>query len=199
MLNKYSDIYSLGVIFWEISSGRPSFNNNHELNTDEFKKSRIDGERESPINLTPVDYIELYRDAWNEDQQKRPQIKEVISCLEDFELDPVYQDSDYIPEIFYEKNNFISKEINEANEEACLKVINDSSQNQYLFLPEGEILIGRKNSNYIIIKDQEINKKHAKIKNYQGKVDIFSYDSKSIIFINENQLKPNTLHTLKKK
>ncbi|CAG8627918.1 15803_t:CDS:2, partial [Gigaspora rosea] len=53
--------------------------------------------------------------------------------------------------------------INETNEEACLKVINDSSQSQYLFLPEGEILIGIKNSNYIIIKDQEINKKQAKI------------------------------------
>ncbi|KAF0489008.1 GGDEF domain-containing protein [Gigaspora margarita] len=140
MLKKCSDIYNLGVIFWEISSGRPSFN-----------------------------YIELYRDAWNKDHDERPQIKEVISCLEYIEPHFEYhehQDTDYIPEVFYGSS---------------------------------EIPIGRKGSNYIVIKDQEINKTHAKIKNHQGKVEIKSYDSKSKIFVNEKLLRSRTSRTLKNK
>ncbi|CAG8776301.1 20632_t:CDS:2 [Gigaspora margarita] len=163
-VNLSSDIYSLGVIFWEISSGRPPFSNNHEL--DKLKSSLISGERESPINLTPVDYKELYCDAWNESYNKRPRITDVISRLEDIDLNFVYhinQNPDYIPKISYKKNNSTSIE------GACLKVIKGSFQDQYLFLYEDEILIGRKDSNYIVIKDQEINKKHAKIQNYQGK------------------------------
>ncbi|CAG8523490.1 5637_t:CDS:2, partial [Dentiscutata heterogama] len=82
--NESSDIYSLGVILWEISSGRPAFFN-HELDIDKLKESLIRGKRESHINFTPVDFIELYSDAWN--KNNRPQIRDVISCLDEIDLD----------------------------------------------------------------------------------------------------------------
>ncbi|CAG8740064.1 9497_t:CDS:1, partial [Dentiscutata heterogama] len=59
-----------------------------------------------------------------------------------------------------------------------------------------EIHLGRNDSNYIIIKDQKVNKKHAKIINYRGEVKIFRIDSKSEIFINGKS--ESRLHILKK-
>ncbi|CAG8729184.1 31517_t:CDS:1, partial [Racocetra persica] len=64
------------------------------------------------------------------------------------------------------KNNSITKE------EACLKIIEGSSRNQYLFLTESEILVGSKDSNHIVIKDQKIDEKQAKFKFCKGRVDI---------------------------
>ncbi|RIB15430.1 nucleotide cyclase [Gigaspora rosea] len=68
--------------------------------------------------------------------------------------------------ISYKKNKSITKE------EACLRIIEGSPRNQYLFLPESEIIVGRKDSNYIVIKDLRIDEAHAKIKKNKGKVDI---------------------------
>ncbi|KAF0488994.1 kinase-like protein [Gigaspora margarita] len=226
--SKPSDIYSLGVILWEITSGKPAFHNNYGQDIEELKPSLINGERELPIELTPVDYKELYCDAWNKDQHNRPPIKDVINCLSEIDLDLVYHNYDNTPEISYRENNYDNipkisyKENNNDNiseisyrennndkiseisyrknnnenipeisyrnnsitkAEACLKIIEGTPRNQYLFLPEGEILVGRKKTNYIVIKDQELNKKHAKITNYDGKVEITCFDSKSKIFI----------------
>ncbi|CAG8794698.1 2250_t:CDS:2, partial [Gigaspora rosea] len=191
MFNKSSDIYSLGVILWEISSGRPPFSNN-QLNINDFKKSLVLGKRESPINLTPVDYKELYCDAWNKDQHNRLSASEVISCLEEIDPDLLYKNFDYIPEISDKMNNSISKK------KVCLKVIEGSSQSNGIFLREGEMLIGRKSSNDIVIKDHEVDKEHASIKNYQGKVEIIGLGSKSKIFVNGEQLEFRTLYTLKR-
>ncbi|CAG8601277.1 8316_t:CDS:2, partial [Racocetra persica] len=96
--------------------------------------------------------------------------------------------------IDYRKNNSVTKE------EACLKIIEGSPRNQHLFLSVGEIFVGRKDSNDIdiVIKDQEIDEKHAKIKNYNGKVDISCIGSKSKIFVNRKQLKFRTIYTLQK-
>ncbi|CAG8588849.1 45855_t:CDS:2, partial [Gigaspora margarita] len=94
--------------------------------------------------------------------------------------------------ISYKKNQSITKE------EACLRIIEGSPRNQYLFLPEGEIIVGRKDSNYIVIKDQRIDEVHAKIKNNKGKVDIVGIGLKSRVFINGKQLKFRTSHTLQK-
>src|SRR5436189_3850602 len=62
--NEKSDIYSLGVLFWEISSGKPPFS--------EFENYRIvveiaRGAREKPIKNTPEKYQQLYENCWKQD------------------------------------------------------------------------------------------------------------------------------------
>jgi serine/threonine protein kinase len=56
--NKKSDIYSTGVLLWEISSGQIPFH------TDENQFALImeisKGHREKPIPNTPEDYVKIY-------------------------------------------------------------------------------------------------------------------------------------------
>ncbi|RHZ69991.1 hypothetical protein Glove_276g87 [Diversispora epigaea] len=82
--SKASDIYSLGVLLWEISSGRPP--------NLEIIKIIINGERERPINGTPEDYIIIYSNAWKDDPNQRPTIKNIFDSLENIKLENIYND-----------------------------------------------------------------------------------------------------------
>jgi serine/threonine protein kinase len=57
-LNEKSDIYSIGVLLWEISSGKPPF---HEEKYDLSLMYKISqGRREKIVSNTPNDYSNLY-------------------------------------------------------------------------------------------------------------------------------------------
>ncbi|CAG8615215.1 5404_t:CDS:2, partial [Gigaspora rosea] len=53
-------------------------------------KKIISGVREDPINGTPIDFMNLYRDAWNDDPNSRPDIDEIWHKLNLIRLSPVY-------------------------------------------------------------------------------------------------------------
>ena len=57
-LNEKSDIYSIGVLFWEISGGRPPFS--AKKNNISLAFEILQGLREKPILNTPEDYIKIY-------------------------------------------------------------------------------------------------------------------------------------------
>ena len=58
-LNKKSDIYSIGVLLWQISSGRQPFNNiNYDVR---LTLGIVNGERENIIVGTPIEYSNLYK------------------------------------------------------------------------------------------------------------------------------------------
>ena len=57
-LNKKSDIYSIGVLLWEMSSGKPPFNENTNKISLIYDISQ--GKREEIIPDTPNDYAKLY-------------------------------------------------------------------------------------------------------------------------------------------
>ena len=56
-LSKSSDVYSIGVLLWEISSGKRPFN---ELCDASLAVNISQGHRESIVPGTPIDYSKLY-------------------------------------------------------------------------------------------------------------------------------------------
>ncbi|KAF0439664.1 Myosin V [Gigaspora margarita] len=83
-----SDIYSLGVLFWELSSGVPPFKNKSDPK--EIPIYVINGGRETPIDGTPVYFMNIYFDAWDGDPNLRPSIAKICKKLNNIRMDPVY-------------------------------------------------------------------------------------------------------------
>ncbi|CAB4438280.1 unnamed protein product [Rhizophagus irregularis] len=83
-LNKKSDIYSIGIILWEISSGQPPFSNEPYDVT--LAMEILQGLREKPISNTPGDYIKIYNDCWNNEPDNRPTANQVVEKLNEIIL-----------------------------------------------------------------------------------------------------------------
>ena len=67
---KAADIYSLGIIMWEFTSGIPAFNNiPHDFN---LSLKICKGYRPKIIEGTDPDYAKLMKRCWNTDPNKRP-------------------------------------------------------------------------------------------------------------------------------
>src|ERR1044072_3905677 len=77
--NKKSDIFSFGMILWEISSEKEPFAGCSDFQI-VCKISK--GIREKRVDGTPESYFELYTECWDEDSEKRPNIEEVVEILE---------------------------------------------------------------------------------------------------------------------
>ncbi|RGB26724.1 kinase-like domain-containing protein [Rhizophagus diaphanus] len=99
-LNIKSDVYSIGILLWEISSGQPPFcNEPHDFS---LAIEILQGLREKPITSTPENYVKiytgkfkllstniilinfkliLYLDCWNNDPDDRPTINQVVEKL----------------------------------------------------------------------------------------------------------------------
>ena len=58
-LNKKSDVYSIGVLLWELSSGRPPFCSEGAYDVSLIMRI-LQGHREKIVPGTPTDYSDLY-------------------------------------------------------------------------------------------------------------------------------------------
>ena len=74
---KSSDIYSFGVLMWEISSGYPPFKDNDNKAALAISIAGK-GFREETIPDTPNEYEELYKNCWNQEPEQRPPISKVL-------------------------------------------------------------------------------------------------------------------------
>ncbi|KAF0553680.1 kinase-like protein [Gigaspora margarita] len=84
-VSKKSDIYSFGVILWEISSCRQPFEGFEPYYV--ICNIRKEGMREQPVNGTPKRYMSLYVDCWNNDPEKRPETNSVLETLQELVKD----------------------------------------------------------------------------------------------------------------
>ncbi|CAB4379623.1 unnamed protein product [Rhizophagus irregularis] len=78
LLNKKSDVYSIGVLLWEISSCQPPFHGKPDIG---LALSILQGLRETPTHDTPEEYIKIYTDCWNIEPDNRPTINQVVNEL----------------------------------------------------------------------------------------------------------------------
>ncbi|CAI2182714.1 7009_t:CDS:2 [Funneliformis geosporum] len=80
-LNKLSDIYSIGVLMWQISSGYLPFSKIENYNVSLLSIGIINGKRENFIVGTPPKYINLYQECWTYEPIKRPNLQKLVSTL----------------------------------------------------------------------------------------------------------------------
>ncbi|CAB4379649.1 unnamed protein product [Rhizophagus irregularis] len=79
-LSKKSDIYSIGVLLWEISSGQPPFK---DLSSYDLIVQISQGLRETPVPGTPNTYLDLYTECWNGEPDNRPNINQIVAKLKE--------------------------------------------------------------------------------------------------------------------
>ena len=56
-LNEKSDVYSVGVLLWELSSGQSPFGEQHDVG---LALGILQGLRETAVSDTPEDYVKIY-------------------------------------------------------------------------------------------------------------------------------------------
>ncbi|KAF0418301.1 kinase-like protein [Gigaspora margarita] len=77
-ITRKSNIYSMGVLLWHIASGKRPYDTIPRV---DMVKQIIEGRREEALPSTPTKYLDLYRDCWDPDQDKRPK-----NCSEIWEI-----------------------------------------------------------------------------------------------------------------
>uniref|UniRef100_U9SRY6 Protein kinase domain-containing protein n=1 Tax=Rhizophagus irregularis (strain DAOM 181602 / DAOM 197198 / MUCL 43194) TaxID=747089 RepID=U9SRY6_RHIID len=101
-LNKKSDVYSIGIIMWQISSGRQPFH------TEEYDAGLMfqikGGKREEIIEGTPTVYSDLCERCWKYEPDERPDIQNVVSILQDIAFKSETQTQVDNVELAYEEN-----------------------------------------------------------------------------------------------
>jgi serine/threonine protein kinase len=96
-----SDIYSLSMIMWEFTSGKPPFN--HEAHDHYLGLSICEGKRPEIIKSTPKCYIDLMKKCWDSNPSNRPTIimleniiSEWIRCIDEhYRINSDKNDDDY--------------------------------------------------------------------------------------------------------
>ena len=77
--SKESDIYSMGMVMWELTTGcKPFADVEHGIN---LIYKIIDGERPEITGDTPECYASLMKECWDADPLKRPSIEKICETM----------------------------------------------------------------------------------------------------------------------
>jgi len=78
---KQSDVYSIGMIMWEIFAGQPPFDD--RAHGPGLILKICEGLRPPLLSNMPVDYIQMMKKCWDADPSKRPTIEELWDFAND--------------------------------------------------------------------------------------------------------------------
>ncbi|CAG8710237.1 39156_t:CDS:2 [Gigaspora margarita] len=85
MYDYSSDIYSLGIIMWDISNnGKKIFENAND--NEAVLKITIKQEREKPVYGSTHSYVELYFQCWDNNPKYRPKIESVYKMIHEDDI-----------------------------------------------------------------------------------------------------------------
>ncbi len=93
---KASDIYSFGIIMWEMTSGIPAFNKrSHDF---DLTLDICRGLRPNIIEGTMPEYVELMKKCWDPDPNKRPNAEKLVESFNKWQIEyPVSQNRIPVP------------------------------------------------------------------------------------------------------
>ncbi|CAB4420974.1 unnamed protein product [Rhizophagus irregularis] len=97
VLDKRSDIYSLGMVLWEISSCQTPFCG-EDLACLSLKICQ--GLKEKSVKGTPMEYKHIYTSCWKIEPNSRPLIEGVLSRLRSMSHYPVFEEDGEISTIY---------------------------------------------------------------------------------------------------
>ncbi|POG74114.1 kinase-like domain-containing protein [Rhizophagus irregularis DAOM 181602=DAOM 197198] len=128
-----SDIYSIGMLMWEISSGQPPFS--YYENYYNLALNIINGMRPKVISGTPLKYENLMKQCWDADPLKRPEIGTLFDGI--YEILQFYQNiSNEILQQETNKNLERNKLINNSMSKHVSSKLFTSNIHQFKNLPE---------------------------------------------------------------
>jgi serine/threonine protein kinase len=117
-----SDIYSIAILMWEISSGQlPFINYEHDYH---LATNIINGIRPKIVPETPLEYKNLMEQCWDADPSKRPDVQTLWEKIEEIKLlyyTTTNKDKNIIKKIFKKfkstksNKNDINLKLNETN------------------------------------------------------------------------------------
>jgi serine/threonine protein kinase len=80
--SKESDIYSMSMIMWELTTGHKPFDNvENDLTETELILNIIDGKRPEITNDTPECFSSLMNKCWDSNPKKRPSAEEIYETF----------------------------------------------------------------------------------------------------------------------
>ncbi|EXX70522.1 Cdc15p [Rhizophagus irregularis DAOM 197198w] len=123
-----SDIYSIAILMWEISSGQPPFINYEHEN--DIVMNIIDGIRPKIVPGTPLEYKNLIKECWDADPLKRPTAYKLMRRISRIHLDYQNMSDDLFKS---EKNNL---EMNKVEENYTSSRLFTSKIHNFGNLPE---------------------------------------------------------------
>ncbi|CAB4444283.1 unnamed protein product [Rhizophagus irregularis] len=123
-----SDIYSIAMLMWEISSGKPPFiDREHDY---DLAMNIVNGIRPKIVQGTPLEYKNLMKQCWDADPSKRPDIVTLDNKISEINL--FYQSKSNESLTQPEENNNSEME----NHTSSSKVFTSSKLHQFDNLPE---------------------------------------------------------------
>ncbi|GBB88508.1 hypothetical protein RclHR1_15020001 [Rhizophagus clarus] len=158
-----SDIYSIAMLMWEISSGQPPFINfEHDC---DLALKIINGMRPKVIPGTPLEYKKLMEQCWDADPTKRPNIEDLLHIFKDL---PEPRNATEEEQEAYHSSQLSLSIPNKIEDIVSEQSVNQSKQN------------------YFTITDDEIKGKSKRIYSEDGNEDLTDNKSKKIKFNNNN-------------